>query len=243
MPARALLLSAVWVAAVLLLYHSGALQAYFGTAQIGKFPNWRNFLMLPGQCIVLPTLWLLSRRQHNQCMLGLAAAWCGQHAHGMCWGAHLKQLRTGETPPSPGSINWCWDWAFVFFFAAQLVMDAYLVPDMGALMLLHHAVCLLGHIYGTFMCTRAFPFYFAGCIALELGSAACNIWTMYPQTPGLFSAYAIVMTLSNVLAIRCFNRCAYVPRMNICFGITLFGGLVVMRQRELLIRAFELNAS
>ena len=118
----------------------------------------------------------------------------------------------------------------------------------------HHVACMIGHFLATVTFAPAFEHYAAGVIALELGSAACNLWcarpapprpaparatpaarrgrSMYPDVHGTRHIYESVMLVSNGVTLRCARRWASVPlpRAAPYVGWAITGTLVALRQ-------------
>ena len=92
------------------------------------------------------------------------------------------------------------DRLFVYVFALFMVLDPFLAGHLDNIFYAHHAVCLLGHaIVVLTLPEEAFATYFAGVVALELGSGAMNVWAL---TRARFATvlYALGMTASNAAA-------------------------------------------
>ena len=78
--------------------------------------------------------------------------------------------------------------------------------------------------------------------ALELGSASCNLFCLYPSSPTLLALYEVAMSASNLAALVCAWRWvatldgidASVSRRRLCqaFGALLSLLLVAARQWE-----------
>jgi len=97
---------------------------------------------------------------------------------------------------------------FILIFGGFLLYD-FVVLDIRPALAVHHVVCLLGHAYVVvFVGSRdaAFYWYFAGVVALEAGSAACNAWCLWPSHS--LPIYVVGMTASNAASIACVRRWA-----------------------------------
>ena len=167
---------------------------------------------MPTQLVVLPAMFALARAEHPS-----MRRWCEQWAR--------KPSRCA------------WTGCFLFIFAAFLLLDfvnPHCVVHMRPLMVAHHAVCALGHVYAAFVTPLGLPYYFAGVVAFELGSATCNIVCLWGAASPV---YAVGMSLSNTAALVCSTGWAKAigprPRSK-AFGLMLSALLAMMRQREVL---------
>merc|ERR1719277_1327210 len=70
---------------------------------------------------------------------------------------------------------------------------------LSNLLKLHHAVCVVCHAYACLSALAGFPYYFAGVVALEMGSAATSLHALWPKR---FRGLLLngTMTVSNALA-------------------------------------------
>ena len=66
-----------------------------------------------------------------------------------------------------------------------------------AMLVAHHLVCLGSHLYASYIVPAAYPYYFAGVVSLEVGSAATCIHALWHRflTPPMLLA---IVTLSHV---------------------------------------------
>ena len=97
--------------------------------------------------------------------------------------------------------------AAIYIFQAFLIIDImynwimYPKPVLRRLMVIHHVVCVFGHLYGTSMCPKlSVPYFLCATCVLEIGSGSCNIfhiWRYTEHEPIAYWTYAVVMTLSN----------------------------------------------
>ena len=169
------------------------------------------------------------------------------------------------------------DRLFCYLFAGYLLYDAYgarapppqrlctraaanprrppraQVPKMPQLMWAHHVVCIIGHLLGTISFAPAFEHYASAVIALELGSAACNLWcarpgpprrvprarrapparrSMFPDVHGTRAIYEAAMLVSNAVTLLCLRRWTRVrlPKAAPYLGWAITGTLVALRQ-------------
>ena len=89
-----------------------------------------------------------------------------------------------------------------------------------------------------FVVPRGFPLYFAGVVALELGSGVCNVFYLEapPQGAAVTLLYAVGMTVSNVGASACArlwcSRDVVEPLSGRILGFFLTGIIVLLRQKS-----------
>eukprot|EP00324_Dicrateria_rotunda_P003867 CAMPEP_0206172068 /NCGR_PEP_ID=MMETSP1474-20131121/44527_1 /ASSEMBLY_ACC=CAM_ASM_001110 /TAXON_ID=97495 /ORGANISM="Imantonia sp., Strain RCC918" /LENGTH=103 /DNA_ID=CAMNT_0053579991 /DNA_START=81 /DNA_END=388 /DNA_ORIENTATION=- len=76
-----------------------------------------------------------------------------------------------------------YDWAFGYIFTAYMIEDVIVATKLDALMIWHHVGCLLGYYIAFSAIPSGYPYFFAGCIAFEVGSAAFNVYCLYPSRP------------------------------------------------------------
>ena len=171
-PMSSTVLILVW-----LLVHLAAYQSWsrvLGSAIIGGAPRWRSAVGLITQVIILPVLKIASMRDD-------------MHACSAPCFSHDDVNATGN--------------AFAVIFPLLMLLDFFLC-QLSPLIMAHHLVCILGHLYACTAAQRAFPAYFGGVVALELGSAANGLYCLLPNT---FRArhLLVLMTLSNLAALGC----------------------------------------
>ena len=149
----------------------------------GGTPCWRACLVTAVQLLYLPlaivvSLWL--RRASLQ-------SWCDE---------------CGKR--GVGSI----EYASFSIFLAFLLVDLYyawLLPPppviLRPLMILHHMVCVLGHVYGVKFCPpSSVPCFLCAISALEMGSGASNIFHFCNRQGSSKLIYMLGMTASNAAA-------------------------------------------
>lgn len=123
---------------------------------------------------------------------------------------------------------------FLLVFAAFMLYD-FAVLDMRPVLQAHHYACLVCHAYAASLGTRdaAFRWYFAGVAALEAGSAACNLWCLYPADALWF--YVVGMTVSNFASVDCVRRWAksttVASRTGRVLSVTVLVVLAAIRQK------------
>ncbi|KAL1504068.1 hypothetical protein AB1Y20_010478 [Prymnesium parvum] len=197
------------------LHFKHEVQGYFADGA----PRWRCALGLLTQAAVLPALFAASAYRRGGGMRR--------------WGARFA---AGDATAG--------EWTFVLLFAAFLLLDWRLV-DVRPLMAAHHAVCLAGHAVGTLLRPHAFPYYFAGVCALELGSASCNLFCMYPSSAAVGVAYLAIVSATHLATLACAVRWveAVRSRASQAFALVVTVGLVVIRQKEALAATSHLWSS
>lgn len=79
------------------------------------------------------------------------------------------------------------------------VADVIVATKLDALMTWHHVGCLLGYYIAFSAIPSGYPYFFAGCIAFEVGSAAFNVYCLYPSRP-MAAFFSTAMTVSNAVA-------------------------------------------
>jgi len=143
-------------------------------------PIWRCVTGLWSQCFVFPALFLCSLAQ---------------------WGFSMQawQQASGEHLFTPDGQRY-YDWAFVYIFAGYMVED-FVLHRCSALMVAHHAGCLLGLAFAFIGVPAGFPWFFAGVVSLELGSAVLNLHCLWPKDRRALYAFMVGMTISNVAAV------------------------------------------
>ena len=125
------------------------------------------------------------------------------------------------------------DWLFTYVFMLYMLLDFVLAGHLDFIYYIHHSVCVLGHMIVVFaLPDEAFTTYFAGVVALELGSGAMNVWAL-TRARWANALYAIGMTLSNAAAAYLTWRwsqlqIALVPKA-VCLVVA--SALVVLRQK------------
>lgn len=149
----------------------------------GSTPCWRAELVLTVQLGFLPLSVLTPLYVHKWSVNDWCDAW-GQRA--------LNALEQGA----------------VSIFALFMLLDFYyhcLLPPLSVLpvlrpvMVVHHCVCLLGHLYATLICPRAsVPYYLSAICCLEVGSGFANIFFLRDKDAMSWWAYMLGMTVSNL---------------------------------------------
>ena len=96
---------------------------------------------------------------------------------------------------------------FVYIFPSLLIFD-FLALQLNTTMVLHHSVCLLGHIYAFLNAPEAFWYYFAAVVLLEAGSGTSCIWWLIGDIlgsppPSCSTLYKVGMSLSNAMCVWC----------------------------------------
>jgi len=126
--------------------------------------------------------------------------------------------------------------SFCTVFAAFMICDLLFVPA-SALLVAHHAACLVCHFWAIFTRPRGFPLYFAGVVLLELGSGCCNWFWLYHEEANLLRhVYVWGMALSNASALGCaYYWCKLQPkgssRAPSTFAALMTAGFIIMRTK------------
>ena len=125
------------------------------------------------------------------------------------------------------------DWLFTYVFALYMLLDLVLAGHMDSIYYAHHGVCVLGHAIVVFtLPEEAFRTYFAGVVALELGSGVMNVWALTGArwANGL---YAAGMSASNAAAAYLTWRWSQLPialaPKVVCLIVA--ASLIVLRQQ------------
>jgi hypothetical protein len=128
-----------------------------------------------------------------------------------------------------------WTWMFVGVFPSWLLLD-YALLHLRPLMHKHHLLCLVGHLAGCLVWPDGLPFYFSGVVALELGSAACNIHCIYgPQSLSSALVYSIGLTLTHLVmctSVRDWARHTHANKLAKLWVVATMVVLAALRQRE-----------
>ena len=127
------------------------------------------------------------------------------------------------------------DMLFIYVFALFMLLDPFLGGHLDVIFYVHHGVCLLGHgivVFALHHVEGAFDTYFAGVVALELGSGAMNVWAL-TRARWANALYAVGMSASNAAA-ACLTwqwsqlPIALMPKV-ICLVVAT--ALIVLRQQ------------
>lgn len=126
-----------------------------------------------------------------------------------------------------------YDWAFVYIFAGFMVEDLILL-QLGRTMTLHHIGCLLGLAVAFVGMPASFPYFFAGVVSFELGSALFNLHTLYPRSRAAMWTYVVGMTLSNLCTFLIMCRSLYAEGgvVGKAFGAVLTAIFALVRQQS-----------
>ena len=148
-----------------------------GTVMDGGTPRWRSAVGLITQLGVLPVLFIVALISNGD-------------AQG--WSERSAASRDGMH---------CMGWAFAAIFPSLMLLD-FVLCKLSRLIMAHHLVCVLGHVYACTVAARSFPAYFAGVVALEVGSGGTGVHCLSPKC---FTAanMLVLMTLSNLVALGC----------------------------------------
>lgn len=204
----------LWLAAVILqhgpmvTHFPGKVQGYFSDGP----PRWRCAWALDTQLLFFPGL-----------------LWLAHDARGgsRWWSSSLArdQSRIAERTTA--------EWVFIVAFPTWLLLD-FVIVEVRLLMATHHAVCIFSHLFAMFAVPSGFLWYMAGAIALEMGSAVCNLFCLWPASLIALWLYLAGMTISNIVACACMTRWVRAVRSVPAkfIGITITLTLAIVRQRE-----------
>lgn len=208
-------LAAAWLAVVWLA--KDAVKRAWPGEVLGYFSNapgqWHSALALPTSGVIFPVLFVL--------------AW---HSHGWSledWSEHMRAGGAGGT----------WERTFLYIFVLFYMLDFALVEVRG-LIVAHHVACLGGHTFAYFVLPAGFPYYMAGCVALELGTSVSHAYCLNQALPPRRSALALLavgMTLSNLASLACLGLWVLAVEPNRAgqtFAILTTVILVYLRQAE-----------
>ena len=125
------------------------------------------------------------------------------------------------------------DMVFTYVFALYMVLDLFLAGHMDSIYYAHHGVCVLGHMIVVFtLPEEAFSTYFAGVVALELGSGVMNVWAL-TGARWANALYAVGMSASNAAAAYLTWQWSQLPialaPKVLCLVVAAF--LIVLRQQ------------
>jgi hypothetical protein len=83
---------------------------------------------------------------------------------------------------------------FLAIFTAYFVIDALFCADLSLLLIVHHLLSVGGAALAFFCTDKGFPWFFLGCVLLEMGSSAMHCVRLWP-----FSGYGRRPWLVNSL--------------------------------------------
>lgn len=115
-----------------------------------------------------------------------------------------------------------------------MVLDPLLGGKQDFMVKVHHVFCLLGHalVIGA-LDGDAFSVYFAGVVALEVGSGSMNVWLLKSTSNWRATFFFVAMSTSNAVACCIAWEWAKLPMAiapkALCLVIT--AALVVLRQQ------------
>ena len=175
-------------------------------------PRWRCATGIATQLLVFPTLFVLSLAS-----FGFSFS---------TWSRTAGSAFFTET-----GVRF-YDWAFMYVFAAYMLQDVIVCRELSFMMKLHHVGCLLGLFFAFAGCPSGFPYFVAGAVALEAGSAALNVYCLYPHRRDAQWLFVIGMSSSNAAAVLCCAAwlCLSFPLAAKVFAGGLTGTFVYIRQ-------------
>ena len=221
-------------------------QKHWGHAEIGGAPQWRNAIGLPTQFAVIPPIFALAYAANGRSLRR--------------WGERWDRERSG-------AFEWMFLYIFAAFllcdFFTHEPVPMMLWHHIGCLLGVRARkpppACAAAaaappppptrahprdhrrraqHVVAAFVVPRGFPLYFAGVVALELGSGVCNVFYLEapPQGAAVTLLYAVGMTASNVGASACArlwcSRDVVEPLSGRVLGFFLTGIIVLLRQKS-----------
>ena len=166
----------------------------YATSNCGGTPCWRASLVMLPQLVLMPLATMVAASKHHSLW-----EWCDD--------CEKRGLRVAARTT-------------VYIFYAFLLLDlvyAYVmngrpVVVLRRLMIDHHVICLLGHLYATSFCPRGSqPCFLSAITCLEVGSALCNAFWLLKGTPQAFIGallYVVGMVISNactIVLVWCWN--------------------------------------
>jgi hypothetical protein len=165
-----------------------------GVGDCGGTQCWRAALVLLPQAVVMPFM----------CLVGAYRA--GWSIDRWCTSAHAQ----GLDGPSSGAVFAFGAAMFGDMLYWQLLPTPAGVPVLRPTMVAHHAACLLGTVHAMVLSPRAAaPCFLIAIVALELGSAICNVHSLYhhlewapePTLARVDKLYLVGMCTSNAVAL------------------------------------------
>ena len=180
--------------------------------------RWRFFWAIPTQLLVLPALLAFSYAAHGFSF----EAWCKKWEQRASRAYVFAQGRASTA-----------EMVFIYLFPGWLLLDWVLV-EVRPLMALHHIVCIIGHVGGVIIWPWGFPWYFAGVVALEIGSCCCNIMCVWARSRCAMALLIVGMTASNLTACATMRRWALATRPFVgkVIGMFITVGLAYVREEE-----------
>ena len=123
------------------------------------------------------------------------------------------------------------DTLFAYLFVLYMCLDFVFVSVSG-LLAVHHIVCLIGHATVCLFLPQGFATYFAGVVALEVGSATINIWLLDSRSRARMALFALGMTASNAAACGVAYQWALLPIAPVPKAINLVLTLAIVAIRQ-----------
>ena len=175
-------------------------------------------------------LWIDCAKLWTQLFVLPLVYWCALRSHAFDmerWRATAERSLFTET----GERHF--DWAFCYIFVAYMLVDFRLF-ELDAVMRAHHVACIVGVLFGFVIFPSGFPYFSSGILALEVGSAALNIFCIFPTHPVARSLYFVLMSASNLVAMcLCWTWMTQeVSASGKAASLILTAGFLAMRQKE-----------
>ena len=122
---------------------------------------------------------------------------------------------------------------FCYIFALYMLID-FMVVKLDFILILHHIFCLVGHAIICVYEPEGFMQYFAGVVALELGSGCMNQYCVYPNSALGAPLYVVGMSVSNLAGLYSAYQWSLLPASfsTKAFNIITIVVIVFMRQKS-----------
>ena len=134
--------------------------ALVGWDDTGGTPRWRCYMQMLPHVAVLPLIVTCAVREDPSRSLRRRGERCADVGFGL----------------PERAFAYIFGYALLADFVYALAWPAVVI--MSPLVAVHHAACLIGHAYAAAASAAAFPSYMAAVAALELGSAASNVFVL-----------------------------------------------------------------
>ena len=215
-------IAALWMA-VWVQSSRGPAQRMWGEDVTWGLPRWRSAQNIPTQVGVLPVLFTIA------------------------WLSGRGSLETWATPPaaraSCAARRYACEVAMVYIVSMVLLLDfpaelLGIIPPLPLTLVLHHLLSFFAHAVCIGLpAARAFRgYYWAGLVAFEMGSGACNVWVLNPENTHVCRAYLVVMTISNLIGtgtmVYWVRACRGIPLWLRAFGFAFVVVLSLLREKE-----------
>lgn len=202
-------------------------------------PCWRAAMNVPTQFVVFPLLFTVAWLNGSRSLETWGAEYAARTSGSGWWAC-------GDGSGRAAACRRACEVAFAYIMGVYFLVDFAghlfdLLPPMDPIVQLHHAVSFVAHVIAVYLpatrSTRAFAYYWAGLVALEIGSGACNVWTLRKTDPVARHAYFVTMTTSNLIGMVCMRHwfrvlAGHAPTGARVFGLVLTATLAAARESE-----------